>query len=605
MNLDRSNSRWKARFRLPRIAWSTLARNRRDRAIIGRTSANGIRQVYNWRPDTGVSEPITSRASGVANAVVSPDGEHVYYLCDDQGNEIGGIGRVPWVGGVEELVTPGLPTFSLVGDPSFSGNGRFLGFTYGEEEQFSACLVDLQAPGFDRRILRTSGHLVTMPILSEDGKLAVVGTTERRPDRLDLEAYETDGLRLVAKLEGTDRGSSYFHSFCPVPGVQQMLGVQEEGAFTKPFVWDIETQTADDPIGCELEGDVIPLDWATRETMLLARYWKGEEQLYLYGGTDGSLSRIEHRPGAFSFVGRGGAYLSHDTVSVTYQNFAQNSKVVSVSTSTGSMSDELVLGEHSEDVECSSVTFRSSDGTPVQSWLAVPPGPGPHPLIISLHGGPRMVSKSAFSPDALCFLDHGFAHMSINYRGSTTFGKDFSARIVGKVGEWECEDVLAAREWAISEGITGRDQVLLNGSSYGGYLVLYCLAVHPGLWAGGIARNAIADWTLMYEDATTSMKGYASSLFSGTPREQADRFVKSSPSTYADRIEEPLLVFQSLRDSRVPPRQMRAFEKRMAEMEKPFEIHWLDSGHLGSQGDLDERIRQQEIILEFCLNAVR
>ena len=65
-----------------------------------------------------------------------------------------------------------------------------------------------------------------------------------------------------------------------------------------------------------------------------------------------------------------------------------------------------------------------------------------------------------------------------------------------------------------------------------------------------------------------------------------------------------ILVFQSRRDSRVPPRQMRAFEDRMRKLRKPFEIHWLDSGHLGSQGDVEESIRQQEMILNFCLDVI-
>ena len=384
-----------------------------------------------------------------------------------------------------------------------------------------------------------------------------------------------------------------------------MLGLQEEGEYAKPFLWDTRTLDVDDSIGAELEGDVTPLDWSSdAEALLVARYWGGEEQLHLYSIEDRQMRSIGHKPGSFSFTGRGGSYLKNDRVFVTYQNFAQNSKVVSIDGSTGSMRDELALGEHIEAVNCESVTFLSSDGTPVQAWLSVPRGPGPHPLIISMHGGPHMVAKSAFSPGALSFLDCGFAHMSLNYRGSITFGKDFRAKIVGNIGKWESEDVVAGRKWAINEGIAAQDKVLLVGSSYGGYLVLYCLAKHPDLWQGGVARNAIADWMMKYEDEMTSMKGITASMFAGVPEDKPDVYTCSSPLSCADQIEAPILVFQSRRDSRVPPRQMRAFEDRMRKLRKPFEIHWLDSGHLGSQGDVEESIRQQEMILNFCLDVI-
>ena len=77
----------------------------------------------------------------------------------------------------------------------------------------------------------------------------------------------------------------------------------------------------------------------------------------------------------------------------------------------------------------SSVSFPSTNGANIQAWVATPEGDGPFPTILHIHGGPTAVTTEAYSPEAQAYLDHGFAFLSINYRGSTTFGKDFEQAI--------------------------------------------------------------------------------------------------------------------------------------------------------------------------------
>ncbi len=66
---------------------------------------------------------------------------------------------------------------------------------------------------------------------------------------------------------------------------------------------------------------------------------------------------------------------------------------------------------------------------------------------------------------AQAWMDHGFAFLTINYRGSTTFGREFQEKIRGDVGHWEMEDVAAARHWLVREGIARPDQIFLTGWS--------------------------------------------------------------------------------------------------------------------------------------------
>ena len=104
----------------------------------------------------------------------------------------------------------------------------------------------------------------------------------------------------------------------------------------------------------------------------------------------------------------------------------------------------------------------------LQAWLGVPDGDPPYPLILETHGGPTAATFPNFNPQVQAFLDEGYAFLSLNYRGSTTFGRDFEHAIWGRLGELEIQDMAAARAWLIEHGIAIADQILLTGWSYGG-----------------------------------------------------------------------------------------------------------------------------------------
>ena len=78
-------------------------------------------------------------------------------------------------------------------------------------------------------------------------------------------------------------------------------------------------------------------------------------------------------------------------------------------------------------------------------------------------------------------MDHGFAFLTINYHGSTTFGKAFEKSILGQLGELEVQDMAAAYRWLVESRIAQPDAIFLTGKSYGGYLTLLGLGRRPEL----------------------------------------------------------------------------------------------------------------------------
>ena len=92
-----------------------------------------------------------------------------------------------------------------------------------------------------------------------------------------------------------------------------------------------------------------------------------------------------------------------------------------------------------------------------EEYLGILPGTqfqdGPFPTILETHGGPTWVMSSLYWPTAQCWLDHGFAFFSLNYHGSTTFGKAFEESIRGNIGDLEVQDMAAACKWLVDNKI--------------------------------------------------------------------------------------------------------------------------------------------------------
>ena len=179
--------------------------------------------------------------------------------------------------------------------------------------------------------------------------------------------------------------------------------------------------------------------------------------------------------------------------------------------------------------------------------------------------------------------------MSLNYRGSTTFGRAFKEAIWGRIGRARG----APTSWppgGISwrPGIADPDLVFLTGWSYGGYITLQAMGVAPGLWAAGLAGIAVADWVSQYDDENELLRAYDRALFGGPPTERMDAYLQASPLTYADRVDAPVLIIQGRHDTRCPARQVELYEARLRALDKPVEVIWFDAGHLG--GDVERDI---------------
>ncbi len=441
------------------------------------------------------------------------------------------------------------------------------------------------------------------PVLAPQGDLAVVASAERSTmQHYTMLAFDArTGVR-VAELwdgEGTSVEPGPFDRRGATKGEARLAGTANRSGFTRPLIWHPRSGERRDLGVGELDGDVAPLDWShDGDRLMLLQTSRAERRLWIYDVAGDALHELDHPPG---YYGWGTYFGPGDEIFATWEDAVLPTRVIALDPETGALRRTvLAAGETAPGRPLRAVTFASTDGQEIQGWLGVPDGEGPFPTILYTHGGPESVQTVEFLPDAQAWLDHGFAWLSINYRGSTTFGRGFQQQIWGNLGHWELEDMVAARDWLVREGIAHPDQIFPSGWSYGGYLTLLALGRRPELWAGGMAGVAVADWAMLYEDSSETLRGYCSAMFGGTPAEKPEQYTASSPVADVERVRTPLLIIQGRNDSRTPARPVEVYAERLRALGKPVEVEWFETGHVGGFADIDLGIAHQQRMLRFA-----
>lgn len=595
----RDDAPWKQRFRAPSIAWASIAENNPARGVVC-TNMHGVYQLYAWDVKTGSLKQLTHQPAGLFLGYIAADGRFVYYHHDEQGNEIGHFRRVPFEGGETTDITPDLSPYASFGITDSRLN-NLIGFTAADKEGFKVYVLKGES---QPQIIYRSARLVSVPALSSGGELVVAASSERS-GTLDtsLLAFDLETGAQIAELWDGDYSSIGLGPFSPVSGDFRLLGTTSISGYNRPLIWNPRMAERVDLAIDDLLGEVVPWAWSPNaRRVLLRQLHKAQYQLYVYDVERAAATRLNHPAGVLGGFGNG--YFTNDgEIFVTWEDSVHPSSLIALD---GAMREQkrsvLEAGTAPGGRKWQSATFTSTDGAQIQGWLATPEGQGPFPTVLHTHGGPTWSISEVFLPESQAWLDHGFAFCTINYHGSTTFGKEFEKSIWGNLGHLEVDDMAAAFRWLVDSGIARPDTMLLTGTSYGGYLTLQAIGKRPDLWAGGMAQMAIADWKLTYEDQVDTLRGYQRALFRGTPDETPEATRASSPITYAEHIKAPLLVIQGRNDTRCPARQMEAYEQQLKSLGKRVTVHWFDAGH-GSRVT-EQQIEHQELMLRFAYQVV-
>ncbi|MFF5050451.1 S9 family peptidase [[Kitasatospora] papulosa] len=581
---------WEQRFRAARVSLPDWAEDAPDRALFV-SNATGTYELYAWDRATGKQRQVTDRPNGTTDGVLTPDGRTVWWFADTDGDEFGVWMRQPFEGGPDEPATPGL-------EPSYPAGlaiGRDGTAVVGRSTDEDGTTVHLVAPGADPVVIYRHRESAGVGDLSHDGTLIALEHTEHGDAMHSaLRVVRPDGST-VAELDDTEGGTKELGlavlGFAPVAGDTRLLvGHQRRGRW-EPMIWDPVTGTQTD-LPVDLPGDTGAEWYPDGSALLIEHSFEARSELWRYEPGAAAPVRVETPSGTVS----GATARPDGTVEYLWSSAAQPPAVRSTGGS-------VVLDPPGAKAPAS-VPVRDAwvdgPGGRIHALVQTPAtGDGPFPTVFEIHGGPTWHDSDAFASGPAAWVDHGFAVVRVNYRGSTGYGRAWTDALKHRVGLIELEDIAAVREWAVKSGLADPERLVLAGGSWGGYLTLLGLGTQPDAWALGLAAVPVADYVTAYHDEMEALKAMDRTLLGGTPEEVPERFKASSPLTYVDAVRAPVYISAGVNDPRCPIRQVENYVDRLAARDAVHEVYRYDAGH----GSLvvEERIKQVRLELDFAL----
>ena len=239
------------------------------------------------------------------------------------------------------------------------------------------------------------------------------------------------------------------------------------------------------------------------------------------------------------------------------------------------------------------VVIESRDGLDMVSYYTLPIGSDsdsdghpdePLPMVLFVHGGPWARDNWGYNSVHQWLANRGYAVMSVNFRSSTGFGKEFTNAGNLEWGGKMHDDLIDAVNWTVQEGIADPDRVAIMGGSYGGYATLWGMTNTSDTFACGVDIVGPSNLTTLFETIPPywqpQIELFATRMGDARTEEGRAFLTKRSPLTYVDRIEKPLLIGQGANDPRVKQAESDQIVQAMQDANIPVTyLLYTDEGH--------------------------
>ncbi len=480
-------------------------------------------RIYKSPLGPGQPRPITPQFGDTASPVVSPDGQWLLFIHSYEGTDVLALVDVEGEFWPQRIVTgadfymqpvwhPREPLIAWVewNHPNMPWDGSeiYVGKLQGHPPRLAE----------RRHIAGSSDTPVFQPAFSPDGRFLSYIITEGEWDRLEVFDLGTGRRRPVLEGEGWVLAAPAWvqgmRTYGWTPDGKSLYVRQNNRGFAQLLRVDVEG-------GSPLTVDLGPYTWF-------------------------------EQPAISPTTGRVAMIASSSRISprlITWED--KGIRVVRRSTTESIPPEDLA--------EPIPIEWTVGDGTTVHG-LYYPPtnhrytGKGLPPAIINVHGGPTSQRVANFNADAQFFASRGWAVLEVNYRGSTGYGRSYMNALKGHWGEYDVEDVVAAARALVEQKLAHPKKLVIKGGSAGGYTVLNALIRYPGLFKAGICLYGVSDLFTLAMDTHKFESHYLDTLVGPLP-EAAARYREWSPIFHADRIRDPLAIFQGKEDRVVPPEQ--------------------------------------------------
>ena len=534
-----------------------------------RSDPGGKPQLFVVESAGGEPQRITNQAAGVDSFVWAPDSHRIAFLA-----------RVPERGryGTVADVAPGAEDARLITANQYMMNG--VGYTADQRQQLFVVEVPelggepavlprgraaheqptLELPGLPAALQLTFGDADhTSPAFSADGGRLyfVAALHEGHDDDLVTSVYRVDaagGEPVV--VEPANRTAQTVTDVRPSADGKWLFYIaQELGDTGRDFVARNSVLYVMPSAGGEAVAltdvehlDVSgPLEPSGPDRVLVLNTALGSVEL-LEVVANGDITPLVH--GARVVIGASVA--ANGEIAVSLSDASTAGDVATLERGELRLLTDFsgALRNNSTVIEPLDFEAESSDGHAVHGWLVIPEGPGPHPVLLNIHGGPFAQYTGALFDEAQVYAAAGYAVAMCNPRGSSGYGQEHGRAIKGRMGTLDMQDVMAFLDAALaSRKSLDPGNVGIMGGSYGGYLTAWIIAHHHRFKAAIVERGFLDPVSFA---GSSDIGWFFGREYTGGSMEQ---MLAQSPMAFIADVETPTLVVHSENDLRCPIEQ--------------------------------------------------
>jgi len=218
------------------------------------------------------------------------------------------------------------------------------------------------------------------------------------------------------------------------------------------------------------------------------------------------------------------------------------------------LNDEI---DQSHLVSAEVVRFASFDGLEIPAIYYKPKqatASDKVPALVWVHGGPGGQSRQGFNTTIQYLVNHGYAVLAVNNRGSSGYGKTFFQMDDQNHGDKDLKDCVAGKDWLKTQDIIDPEKIGIIGGSYGGYMTMAALTYTPEEFQVGVNLFGVTNWLRTLKSIPPWWASFKDALYEemGDPS-TADsvRLRQISPLFHTQNVTKPLIVLQGAQDPRV------------------------------------------------------
>ncbi len=555
-------------------------------AVVFSTAVGGPPRIYVRRLGDNVNVPITDGREGAVEPKWSPRGDLIAFLQDTGGDENYQVYTVAPDGSNLRNLT-NAPD-KLHENHAWSWDGSRVTYVSNRDGQFDVYYSELSG-----RVRRVTNHPSVHhgPQFSPDGaRIAYASNRSELINNWDtfVMSLEDGTERRITQHQGEADEMSYYANQAPrwsPDGTRVLISSSIAGSYD---LLAIDPETLERESIASRPWDESNGQWSP-DGRKVAYTVNQDGNLVLYvqdleTGESHPVSPAQGESGAIHLRGHGGDYRWSRTpgqIVYSYTGPVQPDSIWiadELSQEPRALYAPMPNGIESRDlVEPDLIHYASFDGRRISAFLYRSPAESRGRALVLPHGGPTGQTINAWSPPVQFLVSCGFTVLAPNFRGSTGYGTEFQWLNRNDWAGGDLRDVVAGRDWLVSEGVASDVGIL--GGSYGGYLTLSAITQFPAKWQAAVSFCGFANLVTAYESARPDMRAFQERNI-GTPDQHPDFYRERSPVNYVDRIACPLLLVQGERDPRVLRQETEQMAEALRRAGKTFEcVLYPDEGH--------------------------